>query len=58
MIVDTKIRELLVELRNMLEIGVDSCFALMAVCKNCPNKCDRSKNKEKVKEKIDNILEV
>ena len=56
MIVDTKIRELLIELRNMLEIGVDGCFAIMSMCKNCPNKCNREKKKRKIKERIDNIL--
>lgn len=58
MIVDTEIREILIELRNMLETGVDNCFGIMALCKNCFNKCDKQKNREKVKKKIDKILEV
>ena len=58
MIIDTKVRELLIEIRRLLETGIENCFGVMALCKNCEKKCNKEKLKQKLKNKIDDILEV
>lgn len=58
MIIDTEIVKLLEEIKCLLEQGFENCFGIMALCNNCQSKCDRKKAREKLKQKIDKILEV
>lgn len=60
MIVDTKVRELLKEIKQLTYTGVNNCWSILAVCNNCisKNNCKILKNKEKLRKKIDSILEV
>lgn len=60
MIVDTKVRELLEEIKQLTYTGINNCFAILAMCNNClaKDKCKALKSREKLREKIDSILEV